>query len=237
MARHYFGDETPLGKRIRFAEGSRPPMEIIGVAADSKYNNLREQASDFFYVPSILGEGRYLQFLVLRGQRNVNGLAGPVRQLVESLNSSISIFHMETLREQVDESLHQDRLIAAVCGAFSSLALVLTCVGLFGLLCFSVARRASEIGVRMALGAHSRDVFRLVVGNGMRLVFAGLIIGTAGGAAATSLLKGILFQVKRADPIAFGGVAILLSFAALLACYLPARNAAQIDPIQTLRSE
>jgi putative ABC transport system permease protein len=117
------------------------------------------------------------------------------------------------------------------------LALVLTCVGLFGLLCFSVARRASEIGVRMALGAHSRDVFRLVVGNGMRLVFAGLIIGTAGGAAATSLLKGILFQVKRADPIAFGGVAILLSFAALLACYLPARNAAQIDPIQTLRSE
>ena len=237
MARHYFGDETPLGRRIRFVEGNRPPMEIIGVAADSKYNNLREQASDFFYVPSTRGEDRYLKFLVLRAQKNAGGLAGPVRQLVRSLNSSISILHMETLREQVDESLHQDRFIAALCGVFSSLALVLTCVGLFGLLSFSVARRTSEIGVRMALGARPRDVFRLVVGNGMRLVLAGLFIGAAGGAAATSLLKGILFHVDRADPIALGGVAILLIFAALLACYLPARNAAQIDPIQALRSE
>jgi len=153
MARHYFGDETPLGKRRRFVEGNRPPMEIIGVAADSKYNNLREQASDCFYVPSTRGEDRYLKFLVLRGQRNASGLAGPVRQLVRSFNSSISILHTETLREQVDESLHQDRFIAALCGVFSSLALVLTCVGLFGLLSFSVARRTSEIGVRMALGA------------------------------------------------------------------------------------
>jgi putative ABC transport system permease protein len=109
MARHYFGDETPLGKRRRFVEGNRPPMEIIGVAADSKYNNLREQASDFFYVPSTRGEDRYFKFLVLRGQRNASGLAGPVRQLVRSSNSSISILHTETLREQVDESLHQDR--------------------------------------------------------------------------------------------------------------------------------
>ena len=144
---------------------------------------------------------------------------------------------METLREQVDESLHQDRLIAALCGVFSGLALGLTCVGLFGLLSFSVARRISEIGVRMALGARPRDVFRLVIGNGMQLVLAGLIVGAAGAAAATSLLKGILFHVKRADPIALGGVAVLLAFAALLACYLPARRAARIDPLRALRNE
>ena len=237
MARHYFGDETPLGKRIRFVEGNRPPMEIIGVAADSKYNNLREQASDFFYVPSTRGEDRYLKFLVLHAQKNGSGLAGSVRQLARSLNSSISILHMETLREQVDESLHQDRLIAALCGVFSGLALGLTCVGLFGLLSFSVVRRTSEIGVRMALGAQPRDVFRLVVGNGMGLVLAGLLIGAAGAAAATSVLKGMLFHVRRADPIALGAVAILLMFAAWLACYLPARKAARIDPLLALRSE
>ena len=237
MARHYFGGESPLGKRFRFVEGNRPPMEIIGVVADSKYNDLREQAPDFFYLPSTRGEDRYLKFLVLRAQKNASSLSGPVAQLVRSLNSSISILHMETLREQVDESLHQDRLIAALCGVFSGLALGLTCVGLFGLLSFSVARRISEIGVRMALGARPRDVFRLVIGNGMQLVLAGLIVGAAGAAAATSLLKGILFHVKRADPIALGGVAVLLAFAALLACYLPARRAARIDPLRALRNE
>src|ERR1051325_6440683 len=205
MARHYFGDESPLGKRIRLVEGNRPPMEIIGVAADSKYNDLREQTSDFFYVPSTRGEDRYLKFLVLRTQKNASGLAAPVRQLVQSLGSSISILHMETLREQVDESLHQDRFIVVLCGVFSSLALVLTSVGLFGLLSFFVARRTSEIGVRMALGARPRDVFRLVIGSGMQLVLAGLLIGAAGGAAATSLLKGILFQVDRGDPTALAG--------------------------------
>jgi len=126
MARHYFGGESPLGKRFRFVEGNRPPMEIIGVVADSKYNDLREQAPDFFYLPSTRGEDRYLKFLVLRAQKNASSLSGPVAQLVRSLNSSISILHMETLREQVDESLHQDRLIAALCGVFSGLALGLT---------------------------------------------------------------------------------------------------------------
>ena len=141
MARHYFGGESPLGKRFRFVEGNRPPMEIIGVVADSKYNNLREQAPDFFYLPSTRGEDPYLKFLVLRAQKNASSISGAVRQLVGSLNSSISILHMETLREQVDESLHQDRLIAAPCGVFSGLALGLTCVGLFGFLSFSMARR------------------------------------------------------------------------------------------------
>jgi len=243
MARHYFGDESPIGKRLNFDTGKKwPVMEIVGVVADSKYNDLREASTDFVYVnrtqlrtlhpaPNVVG------VLDVRANENAKTLSAPLRAAIHSLDSSVKITGVKTLRERIDESLHQDRLIAALCGIFSLLALTLTCVGLYGTLSFSVVRRTNEIGVRMALGARPEDIFRLVIGQGMRLVIVGLVIGAAGALASASLLAKLLFGVKGADPVTFVGVSLLLNVAAIVACYLPARRAMRVDPMVALRYE
>jgi macrolide transport system ATP-binding/permease protein len=231
MAHRFFGDVSPVGKHFRFVEGNRPPMEIVGVVADSKYNDLRESPIDFFYIPGTHGE------LEIRADRSAKGLAGSLRGILDSLDSSVAITNIWTLRRQVDESLHPDRLIAALCGVFSALALTLACVGLYGAIAFTVARRTSEFGIRMALGAHPRNILRLVVEQGMRLTLAGLLLGIVAALAATSLFASFLFGVKRTDPLTFAAVSVVLLSAAILACYIPARRAMRVDPMTALRDE
>jgi putative ABC transport system permease protein len=242
MARHYFGDTNPIGRRFNFVEGKWPPLEIVGVVADSVYNNVREQTPDFIYLSR--QQRRALNpatgisgVLDVRAFGNAKLLSVPLRDLVRSSDSLASIAYVRTLRDVIDESLHDDRLIAALCSIFSSLALVLSCVGLYGTLSFSVVRRTSEIGVRMALGARPENIFALVIGQGMRLVIVGLVIGAAGALASASLLAKLLFGVKGADPVTFVGVSVVLIVAAILACYLPARRAMRVDPMTALRYE
>ena len=231
MARRFFGDSSPLGKHFSFVEGNRPPMEIVGVVADSKYLSLREGPTDFFYIPGTHGD------LVIRTNGSAKTLAGPLRETLHSLDSSVAVTGIRTLRQQVDESLHPDRLSAALCSAFSLLALVLTCVGLYGALAFNVGRRTSEIGIRMALGADRRDIFRLVMRHGMGLTFAGLLLGVCAVLGAGSLLASLLFGVKQTDSLALLGVSGVLLLSALLACYIPARRAMSVDPVTALRDE
>jgi predicted permease len=242
MARHYFVDTNPIGRRFKFVEGRWPPLEIVGVVADSVYNDAREQTPDFIYLswqqlkalhpsPGISG------VLDVRAIGNAKLLSGPLRDLIRSYDGAASITYIKTLRNVIDESLHDDRLIAALCGIFSLLALTLTCVGLYGTLSFSVVRRTNEIGVRMALGARPVDVFRLVIGQGMRLVIVGLVIGAAGALASASVLAKLLFGVKGADPVTFAGVSVVLIVAAIVACYVPARRAMRVDPMVALRDE
>jgi predicted permease len=248
MARHYFGDSNPIGRRFRFVEGKWPPLEVIGVAADSIYGDLREQTPDFVYInrqqrmalppsPGVKGALTLRGALNVRASGNPRLLAGPLRDLIHSFDSGATIQSIKTLREEIDVSLHQDRLIAALCSTFSLLALVLTCVGLYGTLSFNVARRTNEIGVRMALGARPQNIFRLFVGQVMRLTILGLLVGAGGAIASGFVLASTLFGVKRADPITFAGVALLLLAAAVLACYIPARRAMRIDPLVALRDE
>lgn len=231
MARRFFGDNSPLGKHFRFVEGKRPPIEIVGVVADSKYNSLREGPTDFFYIPGTHGD------LVIRTSRSASLLEEPLRQILHSLDGSVTVTSIRTLRQQIDESIHSDRLISALCGAFSFLALALSCVGLYGALAFRVARRTSEIGLRMALGARPNDIFRLVVRYGMGLTVAGLLLGVFAVFSAGSLLTSVLFGVNRADPLAFLGVSATLMLSAFIACCLPARRAMTIEPIVALRNE
>ena len=242
MARHYFGDSNPIGRRIKFIEGKWPPLQIVGVVADSIYNDVREQTQDFVYIS-------LQQLMAIRHSSGIDGvlnvranaspkmLFGPLRDLIRSFDNAAEIEYIRTLREQVDISLRQDRLIAVLCSTFSLLALVLTCIGLYGTLSFNVASRTNEIGIRMALGARPGNIFRLVIGQGMRLVILGLVIGAAGALASASMLAKLLFGVKGADPVAFVGMSVLLILAAIAACYVPARRAMRVDPMVALREE
>jgi predicted permease len=231
MSHRFFGYTNPVGKHFRFVEGNRPPLEIVGVVADSKYNNLRERATEFFYVPGTHGD------LEIRANVPAATLAGPLRTIVNSLDSSITLTDIKTLREQVDESLHSDRLIAVLCGIFSLLALALTCIGLYGMLAFDVARRTSEIGIRLTLGANPADIFRLIVGQGIALTIAGVVLGIAGGVSASSLLASFLFGVHHTDPLTFVAVSLALFCAAVAACFLPASRAMRVAPVVALRNE
>jgi predicted permease len=232
MAQRFFGDASPLGKHFHFAEGGkRPPLEIIGVVADSKYNDLRESAMDFFYIPGTRGD------LEIRTTMAAAAVAGPLREIVRSLDTSVSIAQIRTLREQVDESLHSDRLIAALSSVFSGLALLLTAVGLYGVLAAGVERRTGEIGIRMALGARPPDIFRLVALHGMWLTVCGLLVGFVAALGAGRLLGAMLFGVTKTDPLTFVGVSVVLLATALLACYVPARRAIRVDPMVALRHE
>ena len=212
MAYRFFGNTSPLGKHFHFVEGHRPPLEIVGVVADSKYNDLREAPVDFFYIPGTHGD------IEIRTDGSARTLAASLPAIFHSLDSSATITGITTLREQVNESLHTDRLIAALCATFSILALILACVGLCGSLAFNIAQRTSEIGIRMALGADQRDIFRLVVGQGLRLTVAGLVLGIIVAVGTGSLLGSMLFAVKQTDPLTFSGVSVVLLSAALLAC-------------------
>jgi putative ABC transport system permease protein len=175
--------------------------------------------------------------LEIRTSGFVKNLAGPLHAILGALDSAVTITGTRTLREQVDESLHSDRLLAALCTTFSLLALALTCIGLYGALAFNVARRTSEIGIRMALGAHPGDIFRLVVGQGMRLALTGVLLGIVAAVSAGSLLASLLFGVRQTDPLTFLAVSAVLFVAAILACYLPARRAMHLDPMTALRDE
>jgi hypothetical protein len=231
MAHRFFGNQSPLGKHIQFVAGHHPQLEIVGVVADSKYNDLREGPTDFFYIPGTHGD------IEIRTNGSARTLAASLPAIFHSLDNSVTITSSRALREPVDESLHSDRLLAALCATFSTLALVLTCVGLYGALAFNVARRTSEIGIRMALGANQRDIFRLVVGQGLRLTIAGLVLGIVVAVGTGSLLESMLFAVQQTDPLTFVGVSSTLRSAAVLACYFPARRATRGDPMVALRYE
>lgn len=241
MARHFFGDESPIGKHFQMiSAGNRGPIEIVGVVGDSRYNDVREKTPYFFYLckpESAPGWAVNATLNVRSATDPQKTLATPLRDIIASLDNEVSITSMETLRQRVDESLLQDRLITALCGAFSLLALALACIGLYGILALNVTRRSGEIGIRMALGATRGRIFRRVVGQGMRLVSAGLALGVAAGLACAGLLRRLLFGVGLADPATMGGICLLLLIAGLLACYLPARRATSVDPMMALRNE
>jgi predicted permease len=237
MARRYFGDESPLGKHLRFVEGNRPPMEIVGVVADSIHNDVREPALDFLYLyrPSRQSAVRRAVLLVRTDPSAGADVAGPVQKLVHSLDAGIAVTSVKTIRQSIDESLRDDRVISALCSTFSVLALTVAALGLYGVLSVTVARQTKEIGVRIALGADTRHIVRLVTAQGMRLTLVGLVLGMAGALASTSVLTTMLFGLHRTDLLTLGAVAVTLLAATTMACYVPARRAMHVDPVTALR--
>jgi predicted permease len=236
FARRFWPNESPLHKRFRFSGANSPLLEIIGVAQDGKYAGLNEDPKAFVYRP-LWQAALNSSSLIVRAEMEPQQLIAAVRRELQELDPRLPIASTKTMTEHLSFALLPARVAASVFGSFGMLALALAAIGLYGVMAYSVARRTRELGIRLALGATTRDILRLVVGQGMRLVLLGVSIGLVAAFGLMRLLKSFLFGVSATDPLIFGAIALLLLVVALLACYLPARRATQVDPLTALRHE
>ncbi len=234
LARRFFPGEDPIGKRL-IALNS--PREIIGVAGDARQGALNLPPSPEIYFPNMQFAIGQQVSLVARTNIDPASLIGAVRRAAQSVNPDAPVIRVRTMQDVMANSIAQERFNTILMTLFAFVAMLLAAVGLYGVMAYSVAQRAQEIGIRIALGASRADVLRLVVGQGLRLVALGLALGLMAAMAATQLMKKLLFEVSATDPATFIGVAALLVLVALLACWIPARRAAKVDPITALRFE
>jgi len=236
MARHYFGSTSnAIGKRIGL--DGVPDRTIIGVVKDAQYINLRESLRRHFYVPAMQDATLTSLTLHIKTSTDPNVVAEQLRAQLKALDPHLPLYNIKTLSTEIDESLIQERMVTWLSTAFGLLATLLTALGLYGVLTFSVARRTREIGIRVALGAQRRDVFRLIMIRGVILVGVGVAIGIGASFAFSRLLSSLLFGVTPNNVATLVGVLAGLIAVALLACYIPARRATKVDPLVALRYE
>jgi putative ABC transport system permease protein len=245
LADRLFPAENPVGRRVQFTPPPGPWFDVVGIAGNVKNAGLIQEADPEYYLvrknAPDLGLSHFpdLQrhaFFLVRSPLAAGGVASMVRGAIASLDSTLPA-QISTLDARVDRLRAQPRFDAVLTGLFAMLGLLLAGIGLFGLVSYSVARRTNEIGVRMALGAQKSDVLKMVIRQGLNLLLMGLAIGIAGALAVTQFLTSLLYGVTPTDPITFVAVALLLTFVALVACYIPARRAAKVDPMVALRYE
>jgi len=240
-ARFYFGDRSPIGEQLTFFSG-RPnapaPYQIVGVVRDSRYQNLREPDTRLVYLPMAQRLDRMGRLtLAVRAEGKLTDLAKAISNEMRAIGSDILLTNIATLKEQVDQSLLQERLVATLSLFFGLLALLLACLGLYGVMSYDVARRTREIGIRMALGASARCVVRLVLRETLLWVALGLALGLGAALATTRWAESLLFGLKPNDPLTIGLAAIVLLTVAGVAGYLPARRASRVDPLVALRRD
>jgi putative ABC transport system permease protein len=215
---------------------------VIGVVADVKQSSLRETVAPQMYVPYTQSEiqgwppMRTMQ-VALRTAADPETMIARVRNAIHDVDPALPLAKIASLKDLVNESMSQTRFAMLLLGAFGALALVLASVGMYGVISYFVAQRTQEIGIRMALGAARATVFGMVLSQGARLAAAGIAIGSIGALVAVRTLSTFLYNVRPADPLTFGAVGVLLGVVALLACYVPARRAARVDPVIALRNE
>jgi predicted permease len=251
FARQFFPNDEALGKRITFRFNKRT-VEIIGVVADAKYESQRKNVTPLLYTPwrqegEVIGKMHF----ALRTVGEPTALAAAVQQVVRELDGNLPVTEVSSQTARSQATLGQERLSARLLSFFGALALLLAAIGLSGVLAYSVSQRTNEIGIRMALGAQTANVLRMVIWQGMKLVLLGLTVGAAAGYGLKRLLAGQsfgpgtwqarmaeqLYGVSVTDPLTVIAVALLLIVVALVACWIPARRATKVDPMVALRCE
>ena len=238
LARQYWPNDSAVGKRVRFGppENNEPWHTIVGVVSSIRDQRVQEETKPSVYLPHqkipITGMS-----LVARTGSDPHELAASIRHEVAQLDPDLPVSEIATMEEVVAESIWQPRLYATLFAVFAGGTLLLALIGIYGVMAFLVQTRTHEIGVRMALGATARDVFKLIVGRGMKLTIIGIVIGVCGAVALTRLMHSLLFNTSATDPFTFILISLILSLAAFFACYLPARRAAKVDPLIALRYE
>ena len=238
-ARMYWPNQNPLGKHLLIGvpgQEKPQPAEIIGVVGASRYRSLTEAFKPGMLLPAAQHYTSDLS-LHLRAAGNPASLIESARRELRALDPQLPAARVRTLEEHRSNSLYSERVTALLLSAFGGLALLLAALGIYGVMSYAVTQRTREIGVRMALGARASDVFRLMMSQGGRLIVVGVALGLAGAFAATRLIGSFLYEISVTDPLTFVAAPLFLSGLALLACYIPARRAAKVDPMVALRRD
>jgi putative ABC transport system permease protein len=209
----------------------------VGVVTDAKYRNLRDPAPPTFYLPFFQRPNEWRVTFEVQTLGDSSRLVAALPPLLREIDPRLQVLGSYTMEQMVDESLLQQRILAQLAGFFSLSALLLSALGLYGVLAHGVASRRREIGIRLAVGAKRHEVIGLVIKQGLTLVCVGALIGLSAALAVMRVVKSLLYEVAPTDPPTFAGVTLLLALVALLACWLPARRAAKIDPMVALRCE
>jgi putative ABC transport system permease protein len=235
IAEHYWPGKNPIGRHIANSR-DMVQREIVGVVSDVKFNALNIASSEEMYLP--LEQVPWPSTtLIVHSQGDSQALVSGVRTKIAEIDHNLPVTSTASMDSIVAASVAQPRVLSQFVGVFAGFALLLSAIGIYGVMAFSVAARTQEMGIRMSLGAEPRDIVKLVVGQGMRLALLGVAIGIGASLALTRLISTLLFGVSTTDPLAFSLAATVLVTTALVACYLPARHATRVDPIVVLRFE
>ena len=235
LARRVWPNEDALGKRIRY-NNADPWGEIVGVVEDVKFDGLHLASTPHLFEPYQQNAWSFL-VVTIRSPLDQNTLLAAVQREVKTLDPNLPVSNVRMMEEVVAQSLATRRFVLLLFGLFAGLALLLATVGIYGVLTASVSQRTRELGIRMALGATARDVGRLIVGQGLKLVLSGIVIGVVSALALQRVIGKLLFGISPTDPLTFTVIALLLIGVALLACWIPARRATKVDPLTALRNE
>jgi len=233
MAARYWRDQDPVGQRLQ-VKGNW--AQIVGVAADSKYGSMRENPIPFFYMPLrqdfVRGPA-----IFIRTTQPLQTIQAALLREVRALDANLALYEMITLQEQVDRSTSPQLVAVTLVATLGGLALLLASIGLYGVMSYAVSQSTREFGLRMALGAHTSDLFRLVVSRGLALTAGGIVVGALASLGLTRLFGYLLFGVSPRDPVAFASAIFVLTVVSLFACFLPAWRAMRVDPNIALRYE
>jgi putative ABC transport system permease protein len=241
FARQFFPNEDPIGKRMQpgigtYEDEDSPMREIVGVVGDIRNRSLNTEPKPAYYVPQTQIPFSQMA-VVVKTTNDPRSLVSGMTKEVAAMDADLPLFGVKTMDEYMSSSVAGPRFNTTLLSIFAGVALVLTLVGLYGVMSYSVAQRTNEIGIRLALGAQTRDVLLMIVKQGSILILLGLTIGLVGAFAATRLIESLLFGVTTKDPFTFAAAAVLLAVVALLACYIPAWRATKVDPLRALRYE
>lgn len=241
FAQRYWPRQNPIGKRMKYgpADSKNPWMEVVGVAGNSKFDSLRQVADTTPVVYGSLLQSEVIinMSLIVRTQGDPGAMIATLREAVQRFDAEVPVYNIATFADRMHENAAEARSYAILLGLFAGLALILAVVGIYGVISYWVSQRTQEMGIRVALGARRRDVLTLVLGDGLRLTGAGIAAGLVGALMVTRALQSMLFDVRATDPVTFAALSGLLLGVGLLACYIPARRATRVDPMDALRYE
>jgi predicted lysophospholipase L1 biosynthesis ABC-type transport system permease subunit len=236
-ARQFWPNESPIGKIVGVGQGGFDDgAEIVGVVGSARYRAIETAATPDVYLPIAQSFQRRM-LLFVRSSLPVRNVVSAIAAEVRALDPNLPLAEIKTMETRVDDAMWRTRVGMWLLGAFAGLALLLTAIGIYGVMAETVARRTTEISVRMALGAQTRDILKLMLRRSTFVTVIGITLGVLAALALTRLIGALLYDVQPHDPITFVAVALLLGLVALLACYLPARRASRLDAVVALRSE